>query len=244
MAVFKSLMRRPGPRAAACWLGARYIKLVRRTGNWRIEGSEFPERLLAENKPFLVAFWHGRLMMMSEAWPYDTPFQMVISHHADGELISKIIRILGFGTLAGSTSRGGAPVLRAMIRALAAGDCVGITPDGPRGPRMRAAQGAVQAARLAGVPILPIAFAARPNRMTRSWDRMMIPLPFGHGVFRWGQPIEIARNADVPEATDKLEEALNGLVRTLDDEMGLPPIEPAPVAPSDDPSSALTEAHR
>ena len=219
MAVLKSLMRRTGPRAAACWLGARYIKLVQRTGRWRIEGAEFPERLLADNKPFLVAFWHGRLMMMSEAWPYDTPFRMVISHHADGELISKTIRILGFGTLAGSTSRGGVSVLRGMLRALAAGDCVGITPDGPRGPRMRAAPGAVQAARLAGVPILPIAFTARPNRMAHSWDRMMIPLPFGRGVFRWGAPIE---------ATGRLEEALNRLVRDLDDEMGLPLVEPAP----------------
>jgi lysophospholipid acyltransferase (LPLAT)-like uncharacterized protein len=228
MAGFKSLMQRPGPRAAACWLAARYIRLVRQTGRWRIEGTEHPERLLAENRPFLVAFWHGRLLMMSEAWPYDTPFQMVISQHADGALISKTIGALGFGTLAGSTSRGGIAVLRAMVRALAGGSCVGITPDGPRGPRMRAAQGAVQAARLAGVPILPIAYTVRPSRKARSWDSMMIPSLFGRGIIRWGAPIEIARDADIEEATRDLEARLNDLVATLDQELGLPPVEPAP----------------
>jgi lysophospholipid acyltransferase (LPLAT)-like uncharacterized protein len=225
---FKSLMRRPGPRAAACWLGARYIRLVRLTGRWRIEGAEHPERLLAENRPFLVAFWHGRLLMMSEAWPYDTPFKMVISHHADGALISKTIGALGFGTLAGSTSKGGVAVLRAMVRAMAEGSCVGITPDGPRGPRMRAALGAVQAARLAGVPILPIAYTARPSRKARSWDSMMIPSLFGRGIIRWGAPIEIARDADIGEATRELEARLNDLVYALDEELGLPPVGPAP----------------
>jgi lysophospholipid acyltransferase (LPLAT)-like uncharacterized protein len=228
MAGFKSLMRRPGPRAAACWLGARYIRLVRLTGRWRIEGAEHPERLLAENRPFLVAFWHGRLLMMSEAWPYDTPFQMVISQHADGALISKTIENLGFGTLSGSTSKGGVAVLRAMVRALGQGSCVGITPDGPRGPRMRAAQGAVQAARLAGVPILPIAYTVRPSRTARSWDSMMIPSLFGRGIIRWGPPMEIARDADLKDATQDLEARLNELVATLDQELGLPPVEPAP----------------
>ena len=228
MAGFKSLMRRPGPRAAACWLGARYIRLVRLTGRWRIEGAEHPERLLAGNRPFLVAFWHGRLMMMSEAWPYDRPFQMVISQHADGALISRTIGALGFGTLSGSTSRGGVAVLRAMVRALGNGSCVGITPDGPRGPRMRAAQGAVQAARLAGVPILPIAYAASPSRKARSWDSMMIPSLFGRGIIRWGAPIEIARDADIEDETRRLEERLNDLVAALDAELGLPPVLPAP----------------
>jgi lysophospholipid acyltransferase (LPLAT)-like uncharacterized protein len=95
---------------------------------------------------------------------------------------------------------------------------------------MRASPGIVQVARLAGVPIVPIAFAARPSKLINSWDRLMVPLPFGHGVIRWGKPLEIARDADeaTVRATVKLlEDRLNQLVRDLDETLGLAEVEPA-----------------
>jgi lysophospholipid acyltransferase (LPLAT)-like uncharacterized protein len=223
---FKSLLRSPVLRAAACWLAAQYIRFVWLTGRWRVDGANHPEKLLAEGRPFVVAFWHGRLLMLPKAWPYPARFQMVISQHADGELISRTVGILGIGTLAGSTSRGAASVLRGMVRTLLDGGCVGITPDGPRGPRMRATPGAVQAARLAGAPILPLAYACRPIRLAGSWDRMLIPLPFGRGIVRWGEPLDIPRDADVDAETRKLEDRLNALAAALDDELGLPQIKP------------------
>jgi hypothetical protein len=227
-------MRRPVPRAVACWLTARYIRAVRATGRWTTERSDIPERLIASGKPFLVAFWHGRLLMMSEAWPYAAPFSMVVSQHPDGQLIARTIGHLGFGSIAGSTTRGGSAVMRAMLRALADGGCVGVTPDGPQGPRMHASAGVIQAARLAGVPIVPISYAARPNRLFESWDRLMVPLPFCRGIIRWGEPIEIPRDADeatVAAKTQLLEARLNDLVKTLDASLGLPEVVPAPAAP-------------
>ena len=230
MAIYKSLMRKPAPRAAACWLTARYIRLVRALGRWSFEGTEIPEKLFAANQPFLIAFWHGRLLMMSEAWPYKSPFNMVVSQHRDGRLIARTIGHLGFGSILGSSTQGGGTVMRAMLRALKNGECVGITPDGPQGPRMRASPGIVQVARLAGVPIVPIAFAARPSKLINSWDRLMVPLPFSHGIIRWGKPLEIARDADeaAVRATVKLlEDRLNQLVRDLDETLGLAEVEPA-----------------
>ncbi len=120
--------------------------------------------------------------------------------------------------------------MRAMLRALRAGECVGLTPDGPQGPRMRASPGIVQVARLAGVPIVPIAFAARPSKLINSWDRFMVPLPFGRGVIRWGNPVEVARDADeaaVREAAKLLEDRLNKLVHDLDEALGLAKVQPA-----------------
>ncbi|MDA0653165.1 MAG: lysophospholipid acyltransferase family protein [Proteobacteria bacterium] len=230
MAFYKTLMRKPALRAGACWLTARYIRLIKIVGRWSVEGTEIPEKLFAANQPFLVAFWHGRLLMMSEAWPYPTPFNMVVSQHRDGQLIARTIGHLGFGSILGSTTQGGSTVVRSVLRALKAGECVGLTPDGPQGPRMRASPGIVQMAKLAGVPIVPIAFAARPNKLIKSWDRLMVPLPFGRGVIRWGKPLEVARDADeaaVRNAAKLLEDRLNQLVHDLDDSLGLAEVEPA-----------------
>jgi len=226
MAVLKQFMRRPAPRAAACWLAARYLRLVQRTGRWELQGTAFPEELLRQRRSFLVAFWHGRLLMGSIAWPYDHPFRMVISEHADGQLIARTVAHLGYGSIPGSTTRGGARVLRGMVRALKDGACVGVTPDGPRGPRMRVAPGIVQAARLSGAPILPMVAAVRPCRLLDTWDRMMLPLPFGRGIVRWGAPLEPPPGADARRIGALLETRLNDMQREIDRELGLDPVEP------------------
>lgn len=232
MAIYKTLMRQPTLRAGACWLTARYIRLVKALGRWSIEGAEIPENLIAANRPFLVAFWHGRLLMMPEAWPYEMPFNMVVSLHRDGQLIARTISHLGIKSILGSSTQGGSKAMRSMLGALKAGECVGITPDGPQGPRMRASAGIVQVARLAGVPIVPVAFTARPCRLVNSWDRLMVPLPFARGIIRWGKPLDVARDADeaaVGNAAKLLEERLNRLVRDLDETLGLPETGPAVV---------------
>jgi lysophospholipid acyltransferase (LPLAT)-like uncharacterized protein len=219
------------PRAAACWGAAGYLRLVHATGNWSVEGEEIPRRLIDEGRPFIVCFWHGRLLLVSEAWHYERRFHMVISQHPDGQLIANTIVRLGFDTISGSTTHGGTAVLRAMHDALQAGECVGITPDGPQGPRMRAGAGIVQAARMVQVPIVPLACAAAPRHQISNWDRLLVPLPFGRGVVKWGEPVEIARDANeaaVEDTRRTLEERMNAMTRTLDEQLGLPPVEPQP----------------
>lgn len=233
MSPIKRLMRRERPRAIACWLAAAYIRLVRRTGRWSLEGCAIPEGLVRAGRPFIVAFWHGRLLMMPEAWRYSPRFNMLISRHPDGQLIARTVQHLGIDTIVGSSSRGGPAALRAMLRALAQGECIGVTPDGPRGPRMRASAGVVHAARLSGAPIVPLAYAAAPSRLLDSWDRLMIPMPFGRGVIQWGEPIEIASGADdaaVAAATATVECRLNAMTRALDARLGLKAVEPAPAS--------------
>ena len=229
MPFLKNLLKNKGPKLAASWLAANYIRLIKLTGQWRIDGTEIPTDMLKEGKPFLVAFWHGRLLMMSLAWPYQQNFKMVISRHRDGELIARTIKFLGFDSISGSSSRGGAGTMRSILRALKSGEYVGVTPDGPRGPRMRAAKGIVFAACHAGVPILPLSYAARSCKTLPSWDRFLIPLPFCRGIIKWGKPIAITSNADEKEILQKtsdLEKQLNFLTNQLDDELGLDRVTP------------------
>jgi hypothetical protein len=119
-----------------------------------------------------------------------------------------------------------------MVKALKAGDCVGITPDGPRGPRMRASDGAVALARLSGVPIIPATFGAARGRVLQSWDRFLVAWPFGRGVIVWGDPIDVARDADAAAlgaARLRVENALNAITAEADRLTGRVPVEPAPV---------------
>ena len=183
-------------RRIACWITHCYIRFVYWTNRWSVEGGEWPRRLTREGRTFIVAFWHGRLLMMPLAWHRLTSFHMLISAHRDGRIIAGAMTYFGIETIAGSTSRGGSSALRAMLKQLKNGACVGITPDGPRGPAMTVSVGTINIARLARVPILPLTYATSRRRVLATWDRFHLALPFGSGVYIWGEPIEIAAELD------------------------------------------------
>jgi len=115
--------------------------------------------MLAEGKPFILAFWHGRLFLMRYAFPGQR-ITILISRHSDGEMIARTMELFGLHASRGSTTEGGAAGLREVVHRVREGYCVGFTPDGPRGPRHVAQGGVVAAARLARVPIIPVSFGA------------------------------------------------------------------------------------
>ncbi|HWZ68099.1 MAG TPA: lysophospholipid acyltransferase family protein [Stellaceae bacterium] len=210
-------------RRIACWVTHCYIRFVYVTNRWSVEGDEWPRRLTGEGRTFIVAFWHGRLLMMPPAWHQLASFHMLISAHRDGRIIAGAMTYFGIDTIAGSTSRGGSSALRAMLKRLKEGGCVGITPDGPRGPAMTVSIGTVNIARLARVPILPLTYATSRRRVLATWDRFHLALPFGHGVYLWGEPIEIANELDeagLERARHLVETRMVEMVRNADSRFG------------------------
>ena len=222
-------------RQLLCYAIHLAIRFVYRTNRWTVEGAEHPRRLRAEGRPFILAFWHGRLQMIPMAWQRLAPIHMLISAHRDGRIIADAVAYFGVQSVAGSTRRGGSVALRTMVRALAAGDCVGITPDGPAGPAMVASTGIVNVARLAKVPIVPITFATSRRRVLRTWDRMHVALPFGRGIFIWGEPIEIDPDLDeagIERARQHVEAKMLDMVAQAESRVGHRPL-PAPAAKID-----------
>jgi len=218
-------------RGLLCWLGAHYIRFVVLTGRWQVIEDAAATALWDQNRPFILAFWHGRILMMPRIWRNGTPIHMLISQHRDGQLIARTVAHFGIETVAGSSSRGGGAALRSMLKALKAGECVGITPDGPRGPRMRASAGIAAVARLSGCPVLPATWSARRMRLLGSWDRFAIALPFSRGELVWGEPIQVPADADadaLEAARQRIEESLNALTAAADARMGQPSPQPAP----------------
>lgn len=227
----KSVLRSETVRQLACWLAAKYIRLIHYTQKLEIENAHIPESFWNQKKPFILAFWHGRLLVMPFIWRPQLPIHMLISQHRDGLLIAETVSYFGISCIAGSSTRGAAPALRAIMKKLKEGGCIGITPDGPKGPRMRSGDGIINIARLSGVPIIPASYSANPSRFMKTWDRFLVPEPFGRGIFIWGEPILVPRDAsdeDVVAFNQLLEERLNGITAESDRRLGLAPIEPAP----------------
>ena len=150
--------------------------------------------------------------------------RVLISTHRDGRIISRAMQYFNIDTISGSSSRGGAGAFRRAARFLRHAGVLGITPDGPRGPRMRASDGVIALARLTGAPILPLAYATSRRIVLGSWDRFIVPLPFARGTFIWGTPIRINRDADREAARRTVENALNAAAEQADSLAGQPAI--------------------
>ena len=107
-----------------------------------------------------------------------------------------------------------------MVNHLNAGGCGAVTPDGPRGPRMRAGFGAIRMARDTGVPILPFTWSAhRKTVLHKAWDHHCLPHFFTRGIIIWGEPIHVAKGAsqaDLEAARLNLENQLNALTLEAD----------------------------
>ena len=227
----KKILRSDAAMAMACFIGALYIRLVRWTGRWHIEREDIPESFRKAGKPFILSFWHGRILMMPYCWRRTDLTNMLISGHRDGRLISQTVRYFDIDTVVGSASKGGAQATRQLIKLMRDGGVVGITPDGPRGPRMRVSEGTIALARLSGAPIVPTTYSATRRRVVGSWDRFIVALPFSRGVFLWGDPIYVPRDADRAMLESKrleVEAAMNALADRADEMTGHARIEPAP----------------
>jgi hypothetical protein len=235
--MIKAILKSNWFRAVASWLVTQYVRLAWATGRWSVHGPSAQTAKWDAGEPFILAFWHGRIMMMPKSWRRGVRVHMLISQHRDGELITRAIKPFGIDTIRGSTSKpgkakdkGGVAALREILRALKAGECIGITPDGPKGPRMRASDGVVTIARLSGVPIIPAAWSARRRWMFNSWDRFLVPSLFTKGVILWGEPIIVPRDSGDAQLNTlrlKIEADLIALSDEADRLAGAPCVEPA-----------------
>jgi lysophospholipid acyltransferase (LPLAT)-like uncharacterized protein len=169
-------IRHPSLIKAAAFAGAWALRAWVGTLRYRYRplGSNLDPRTCGT--PYLYAFWHEYMLL--PAYHFGRmDSRVLISKHADGELMAGLLRHLGFRAVRGSTARGGVQAVREML-ALEDDSHLGVTPDGPRGPRRQVQLGLIYLSSRLGMPIIPAGFGyERPWRM-RSWDHFAIPRPF------------------------------------------------------------------
>ena len=173
-----------GAGAALVWMLGR---------SWRVEwvegeGGSAPGG--QPDRPCIMAFWHARMLPLAYAYR-GSGCRVLVSRHHDGELIARVIHRLGFLTARGSSTRGGEEAMRELLPWAREGGCLGLTPDGPRGPAERVKPGVLYLASRSGLPIVPVTAAASSTWVLRSWDRFRVPRPFARVVVAHGAPLRV-----------------------------------------------------
>jgi lysophospholipid acyltransferase (LPLAT)-like uncharacterized protein len=202
-------------------VGSTVIRLL--GYSWRVDehddGHETRARELSPN--IIYAFWHGRLLPLSFTHR-NRSAQILASEHRDGERLGRTMRRLGFGQVRGSSTRGGARAIFDLVQKLKSGYDVGITVDGPRGPRYVVKPGPILIAKRSGAAVLPITSASRRHKTFSSWDAFELPYPFTRVAVRYGRPVVVSPDADAGEMERKrleLERVLIEITEASDDEI-------------------------
>lgn len=206
-----------------------YIQWVGRTNRLIVEGTDYLALLREKKGPFLFALWHSRLMLPIYQYR-NKDIAVIVSQSKDGEYITQVMKRFRFFATRGSATRHGSEGLLGLVHWLHRGKSAVITPDGPRGPRERVQLGIVQLAKLSGLPIIPVSFSCTRNHRFASWDRFMLPLPFGTIHIVFGNPIEIPRKIPREAYEEKrllLEREMERVTRLADQRAGVEILPPA-----------------
>mgnify|MGYP001166124308 CR=1 FL=1 len=222
-----------------CSIGL-YMLLVGATTRWRRVNPQAAEPFFTSPGKVVICIWHGRFLLVHKLWavgPGIPKAKMLISRSREGGIVTHATRTVGADVIRGSAAKaskrkGGVEAMRAMARHVEQG-AVCMTPDGPRGPRMRAKLAPVQLAKLAGAPLICVAWSTRNRKLFQSWDRFVLPLPFGPGALVWSDPIPApspdADGAEMERVRARLEQELNRITADSDRLIGVEPIEPDPL---------------
>ena len=222
----KRILRHPAFLFVACWIVAQIIRLIQATNRVSHHAPDSILPYMNGEKNAIFAFWHGRLLMQPLIAP-PRDMYVLVSHHNDGALIAQTVEHLGIRAVRGSSSKGARRALSEMVGLLRKGYNIGITPDGPRGPFQEAAPGAVQLAKISGIPIIPVSFSASRHKRLRSWDKFMVPKPFGRICYHYAEPISVggdAKKEDIAMAQQHLQEELNRITAAADKAAGVTPV--------------------
>ena len=178
------------PPAAARAVAAPAMRVL--AGSWRMS-TQYEERwrpIYEARRPHVFLLWHEVLLPL--LWHHrGQGIVIIVSENRDGQYLADFARVLGYGSVRGSSSRGAARALLGAVRELRSGHSVAFTPDGPRGPRRELKPGVVAAAQRGGAVIVPIHARADRGWRLDSWDRFLIPKPGARVTVSYGRPFEV-----------------------------------------------------
>jgi len=202
--IWRKFQQKVGP-AVAPVLGSALIRAISLTMKKEVVGLGPLLDAIENGRHVILAFWHGRMLMLPPFYERYIPWEIhvLISLHADGEIISRAIENFGLPSVRGSSRRGGKAAVVNLFRLLKQGVAVGITPDGPRGPGEVAKKGVIDIAHKTKAVIFPVSYAASRQKKLNTWDKFVIPYPFTRVVYVVGDPLEV-KGTETKEEKEQL----------------------------------------
>lgn len=199
----------------ADWAFFLLIKTICKTVKFETAGVQHLEAVEESGKVPIYTVWHDRIFL-GTYYLQNRQIIVITSQSFDGEYIARFLTRFGFGTVRGSSTRGGVGALVEMIRLMKKGLATAFTIDGPKGPRYVAKSGACLLAKKTGNPILPFSVEAEKFWAIGSWDKLQIPRPFTRARFFYAEPIWVEKDADDEEIEKKREELQASLDKLVD----------------------------
>ena len=212
-----SLVATFAPPAAAA-----LVRLLGATLRLRSEGIGAIAPYWSGARPVIYCVWHGRILMIPwlnarlRRTHGARAVSVLASRSRDGGLMAGYASRFGLEVVRGSSTRGGAAAMRALVTTVESGRDVALVPDGPRGPQRQLGPGVVALAALTGAPVVPLGFAARPAKRMASWDEFLVPAPFARAALVFGPPLTVLRDADRDLARKGIERGLDEATAAAD----------------------------
>lgn len=175
------------------YAGLMAVKALSATYRVRIVDAANESDTLDRYKSLVYASWHQRFFPGIAFFSSRRPIAIMISQSRDGESIARVVDMLGWRAVRGSSSRGGQEALQTLQRMSADGCRIGHIVDGPQGPAGVVKAGLLAIAQHAGIPVVPTVTSGQNRWVCNSWDRFMIPKPFSRVIIRFGRPILIPK---------------------------------------------------
>ncbi len=201
------------------FLGFIVIFIVNKTIRWNakfLDGKDkFP-------KKGVIVFWHAHQLLMAPISKKiffkgrkNIKISVLISQHSDGRLIAMVMKYFKYGSVAGSsTNNSRASSLKLLKNLKEDNSYIGITPDGPKGPRCKMKMGAITLASLSNMPIVPVAYDFEKKWIFNSWDKMFFPKLFSKGNLIVGKVFYLKENLteeELEKYKDLVENELNNI---------------------------------
>ena len=184
---------------------------------------EKPEKLIKQGGGFILAGWHNQiLILLNHVSVYcqkkrKLKVTPLVSMSTDGNLIYQTFLRFNMKSVRGSTSRGGAAGMKALLKTLKENRVPIFTPDGPRGPLYKLQQGCIQIAAMTGLPL--VAFNSTFDRYyeARSWDVHRFPKFLAKQRIGYSEPFHVPKGTkDLDEYNVQFERIMLEQVRELD----------------------------
>ena len=187
------------------FFGQWLFQILFKLNKIEVKGEENLINLINSGRPIMVCVWHGRLIFPS--WYLrlkTTNVYAIASRHTDAEIMARVLRRWGYGLIRGSTRKGGKAVVQKMADVFKNAGIIAVTNDGPKGPPRIAKAGSTGLALQYNVQIVTITGSATKFWQMKSWDRSMLPKPFGTIHIIVSPPLDISEKPDTADEEVKL----------------------------------------